>query len=81
MSTLHESEKVGQGSSKSFTYTVKVSYIGLVDFLWNVPKGGAVERFFCYPPPEECTDKAVNLLVGDCKPRHRPFPRQVTVDL
>ena len=31
MSTLHESEKVGQGSSKSFTYTVKVFYVGLVE--------------------------------------------------
>ena len=38
MSTLHESEEVGQGSSKSFTYTEKVSYVGLVDFIWNVPK-------------------------------------------
>ena len=30
-----------------------------------------MERFFCCPPSEECTDKAVNLLVGDCKPRHQ----------
>ena len=30
VSTLHESEEVGQGSSKGFTYTEKVSYVGLV---------------------------------------------------
>ena len=34
-----------------------------------------------HPPPEECTDEAVNLLVGDGQPRHRTFPRQVTVNL
>ena len=27
------------------------------------------------------TDEAVNLLVGNSKPRHRPFSRQVTIDL
>ena len=81
MSTLHESEEVGQGSSKGFTYTEKVSYVRLVDFIWNVHKGGAMECLFCHPPLEECTDEAVNLLVRDCKPRHRPFPRQITVDL
>ena len=81
MPTLHKSEEVGQGSSKGFTYTEKVSYIGLVDFIWNVYKGGAMECLFCHPPPEECTDEAINLLVGDSKPCHRPFSRQVTIDL
>ena len=81
MPTLHKSEKVGQGGSKGFTYTEKVSYIGLVDFIWNVNKGGASECLFCNPPPEECTDETINLLAGDSKPRHRPFPRQVTIDL
>ena len=47
MPTLHKGKKVGQRSSKGFTYT----------------------------------DEAINLLAGDSKPRHRPFPRQVTIDL
>ena len=80
VSTFHESEEVGQESSKGFTCRKKVFCAGLVDFIWNVHKG-AMECFFCHPPPEECTDEAVNLLVGDCKPRHGPFSRQVTVDL
>ena len=71
--TLHKGEEVGQGSSKGFTYTEEISYIGLVDFIWNVYKGGAVECLFCHPPPEECTDEAINLLVGNSKSRHRPF--------
>ena len=28
MPTLHKSEEVGQGSSKGFTYTEEISYIG-----------------------------------------------------
>ena len=54
MSTLHECEEVGQGSSKGFTDTEKVSYVGLVDFIRNVHKGGAMECLLCNPPPEEC---------------------------
>ena len=67
VSTLHESEEVRQGSSK-FTDAEKL-HVGLVDFIWNVHKGEAMECLFCHPPPEECTDEAVNLLVGNCKPR------------
>ena len=44
----------------------------------NVHKGGAMECLFC---PEERTDKAIDLLAGDGKSRHRPFPRKVTVGL
>ena len=40
-----------------------------------------MECLFCHLPPEECTGKAVNLLVGNCKPCHRPFPRQVTAQI
>ena len=40
MSTLHECEEVGQGSSKGFTDTEKVSDVGLVDFIRNVHKKG-----------------------------------------
>ena len=34
---------------------------------------------FCHPPPEERTDEAIDLLAGDSKSRHRPFPRKVTI--
>ena len=70
-------KKVGQGSSKSFTYTVKVSYVRLVDFLWNVPQRRS--HGVLLPVSRGMYGEAVNLLVGDCKPCHRPFPGQVTV--
>ena len=36
-----------------------------------------MECLFCHPPPDECTDEAINLLVRNSKPCHRPFSRQV----
>ena len=75
-----ESEEVRQRGSEGFTDKKKIADVGLVDLIWNV-KRGAMECLFSHSPPEECADKAVDLLVGDSKPRHRPFSGQVTVDL
>ena len=81
MPTLHKSKEVGWGISKGFTYTDEIPYAGLVDFIWNVHKGGAMECLFCHPPPQKRTDKAIDLLAGNSKSRHRPFPRKVTISL
>ena len=81
MPVFHEGEEVRQRGSEGFTYKEKIADIGLVDLIWNVYKRGAIECLFCHSPPEECADKAVDLLVGNSKPRHRPFSRQVTIDL
>ena len=51
----------------------RIPDVGLVDFIRNVHKG-AIECLLCHPPPEKCTDEAVNLLVGNCKSRHPRFP-------
>ena len=81
MPIFYESKKVRQRGSEGFTDKEKIADVGLVDLIWNVYKRGAMECLFSHSPPEERADKAVDLLAGDSKPRHRPFSRQVAVDL
>ena len=67
-----ESKEVRQRGSEGFTDKEKIADVGLVDLIWNVKKRGAMESLFSHSPPEESADKAVDLLVGNSKPRHRP---------
>ena len=81
MPISYESKEIRQRGSEGFTDEEKIADVGLVDLIWNVCKRGAMECLFSHSPPEERADKAVDLLAGDSKPRHRPFSRQVAVDL
>ena len=81
MPILYKSKEIRQRGSEGFTDEEEIADVGLVDLIWNVYKRGAMESLLSHSPPEERADKAVDLLAGDSKPRHRPFSRQVTVDL
>ena len=81
MPIFYERKEIRQRGSEGFTDEEKVADVGLVDLIWDVYERGALESVLTRSPPEERSDKAVDLLAGDSKPRHWPFSRQVAVDL
>ena len=81
MSLLNKGKQVCQWRSKSFTNVKYVCNVWRIYFGWDVAKVSSSECSFRNPPPEDCSDKPIHLLVGDGQSRHWPFAGQVTVEL